>query len=329
MKIVFYNKTLISGGIEKCLELLSKDIYKDYEIDIVYTEDNILDPNIVNILKRYANVYKLDNQIINCDVCVWCYLYFDYYKLKNQIIANKNIAWIHSMPRILPDCLLDDVEFVNDMNDFICVSEAVKNKLNIKKESKVIFNFMDNNITALANEFNPFEGINQDTLKLSVVSRLSSGKGFERLLILVTQLKKENIPFSLKIVGKGRKKEQEIREWFKDYTEVEFVGYKENPYPYMKNADYLVQLSDDESWCNSITEAKILHTPVIVTNFESSKEQITNLENGIVIDLNDIDYSKYIELIIKNKNELKKSLKDFTYINDVLSWKKLFNEKDI
>ena len=325
MKIVFYNKTLISGGIEKCLELLTKEIYKNYDIDIVYTDDSILDPNIVNILKQYANVYKIENQTIICDVCVWCYLYFDYKKLKQLIKAKKNIAWIHSMPRILPNCLLDDNEFVNDMDNFVCVSNAVKNHLNIQKEGQVIHNFMDKDIKKLASAFNPYSDIDNNVLKLTVVSRLSSGKGFERLLLLTNTLKDKNINFSIKIVGKGRKKEQEIRNNFKDFQEVEFVGYQKNPYPYVKYADYLVQLSDDESWCNSITEAKILGTPVIVTNFESSKEQITNLENGIVIDLLDNNFEKYIEPILNNKQKLKDNLTDFHYENELNEWLHLFN----
>ncbi len=329
MKVVFYNKTLISGGIEKCLELLSKEIYKDYDIDIVYTDDSILDPNIVKILEQYANVYKLEDEIIDCDVCVWCYLYFDYNRLKNIIRAKRNIAWIHSMPRILPNCLLDSEEFINDMEEFICVSEAVKSNLNISKEGKVIYNFMANDIKELANTFNPFNGIDENTLKLSVVSRLSQGKGFDRLLILANALKERNIDFKILVIGKGRKREFEIKEAFKDFTEVEFVGYQENPYPYMKNADYLVQLSDDESWCNSITEAKILGTPIIVTNFQSSKEQVINLENGIVIDLNDTNYNQYIELIVSNKYKLKENLKSFEHKNNVDAWTSLFNKKDI
>lgn len=325
MKIVFYNKTLISGGIEKCLELLTKEIYKNYDIDIVYTDDSILDPNIVNILKQYANVYKLENQTIICDVCVWCYLYFDYKKLKQLIKAKKNIAWIHSMPRILPNCLLDDRDFVKDMDNFVCVSNAVKNHLNIQKEGQVIHNFMAKDIKELASIFNPYSDIDNNVLKLTVVSRLSSGKGFDRLLLLTNALKAKNIRFSIKIVGKGRKREQEIKDNFKNFKEVEFIGYQENPYPYIKYADYLVQLSDDESWCNSITEAKILGTPVIVTNFESSKEQITNLENGIVIDLLDTNFEKYIEPILNNKQKLKDNLTDFRYENELNEWLHLFN----
>ena len=325
MKIVFYNKTLLSGGIEKCIELLSKEIYRDYEIDIVYTVDDILDENIVNILKQYANVYKIEDQIIECDVMVWCYLYFDYHKLKKQIKAKKNIAWIHSMPRILPDCLLDDETFINDMDEIVCVSEAVKNNLNVSKEVIVIHNFVANNINELASTFNPFENING--LKLVSVSRLSRGKGFDRLLLLTNKLKEKNIDFNIKIIGKGRSTEKDIRESFKNIEEVEFVGYKENPYPYVKNADYLVQLSDDESWCNSITESKVLNTPVIVTNFESSKEQIKDLENGIVIPLEETNYDDYITRILDNKKVLRKNLESFEYKNELDKWLELLKKE--
>lgn len=327
MKIIFYNKTLISGGIEKCIEILSKYIYKDYELEIVYTDDTILDNNIVNILKQYAKVYKIeDNMKIECDLCIWCYLYFDYNKLKSIINAKKYIAWIHSMPRILPNCLLDDKNFVQDSDRFICVSEAVKNNLNICKEGEVIHNFMDPNIERLAMMENPFSKFKSNELKLAVVSRLSSGKGFERLFLLCNSLKDNNIDFKLLIVGKGRKREIEIKKKFSIFEEVEFVGYQENPYPYIKNADYLVQLSDDESWCNSITEAKILKTPVIVTNFESAKEQIKDLENGIIVDLKENNYNYVVNKILNNKDILKENLKAFSYKNEIDKWLEVFKD---
>ena len=326
MKIVFYNKTLVSGGIEKCIESLSKYIYKDYELEVVYTDTSKLDPNIVSILERYAKVYELKTGMcIECDLCIWCYLYFDYRKLKNIIHAREYITWIHSMPRILPDCLLDNIDFVNDCSRFICVSEAVKNHLEIDKEGEVIHNFMDENIRELGNEFNPFEGIDEDVLKLSVVSRLSNGKGFERLLNLVKSLKNNDIKFKLLIVGKGRAKEPEIRSWFESYEEVEFVGYKDNPYPYIKNSDYLVQLSDDESWCNSITEAKILDVPVVVTNFESAYEQIKDGINGIIVDLDIVDYSLTIDRMIGDKKNLKRNLEGFEFKNEISKWNDIFN----
>lgn len=326
MKIVFYNKTLISGGIEKCIEMLSKYIYKEHELEVVYTDDSILDDNIVSILKQYANVHKIDNnQIINCDLCIWCYLYFDYAQLKNIIRAKKYIAWIHSMPRILPNCLLDNKDFINDCFKFICVSNAVKNNLNISKPGEVIHNFIDTSKKIETNNYNPFENVPHDYLKLAVVSRLSSGKGFDRLFNLCNHLIKKEINFKVLIIGKGRSREFEIKNTFEPIKQVEFVGYKENPFPYIRYADYLVQLSDDESWCNSITESKLLGTPVIVTDFESSKEQIENNINGIIIPLTETNYSKYIEIIINQKEILRNNLKDFVYSNEIDKWLEILN----
>ena len=325
MKIVLFNKTIISGGIEKCIETLTKALKDDYEFEVCYYDDSIVDQNIVNIISKYAKVTKLtDGMKIKCDKCVWCFLYFDYDKYKNMIEADEYIAWIHSMPRILPDCLLDNEDFVNDCSEFVCVSEAVKNNLNISKKGIVIHNFLNDNILELSNEDNPLKDIDKDTLKLSVVSRISSGKGFERLLLLVKELEEEKIPYIINVIGKGRKREQEYKDLFKDYKNVVFVGYRDNPYNYVKNSDYLVQLSDDESWCNSITEAKVLGVPVVVTNFESSYEQIKDGYNGIMVDLDETDYKKVINRMLTEKEVLKNNLKDFKYSPEIKEWKEIF-----
>ena len=325
MKIVLFNKTIISGGIEKCIENLTKQLHGKYEFEVCYFDDSIVDQNIVNIISKYAKITKLtEGMKVKCDKCIWCYLYFDYYKYKDMIEADEYIAWIHSMPRALPDCLLDNKDFVNDCSKFICVSEAVKNNLNISKEGIVIHNFLNDNIIELSNEDNPLKDIDDNVLKLCVVSRISRAKGFERLFILVKELEKENIPYLINIIGKGRTREQQYRELFKDYKNVVFVGYRDNPYNYVKNSDYLVQLSDDESWCNSITEAKLLRVPVVVTNFESSHEQIKDGYNGIMVDLNETNYENVVKRMLTEKDKLKDNLKDFNYIPEVDKWIEIF-----
>lgn len=325
MKIVLFNKTIISGGIEKCIENLTKQLHGKYEFEVCYFDDSIVDQNIVNIISKYAKITKLtEGMKVKCDKCIWCYLYFDYYKYKDMIEADEYIAWIHSMPRILPDCLLDNKDFVNDCSKFICVSEAVKNNLNISKEGIVIHNFLNDNIVELSNEDNPLKNIDKNVLKLCVVSRISRAKGFERLFLLVKELEKENIPYIINIIGKGRTREQQYRELFKDYRNVIFVGYRDNPYNYVKNSDYLVQLSDDESWCNSITEAKLLRVPVVVTNFESSYEQIKDGYNGIMVDLDETNYENIVKRMLNEKEKLKENLKDFKYEPELDKWIEIF-----
>lgn len=108
MKIVFFNRSLMSGGIEKCIETLTYYLHQNYEIEIVYSHDDKLDPHIVKILSKYAKVTHLENKKIECDICIFCYLYFDYEQIVSQIIAKTYFCWIHSQPRALDNCLLDN-----------------------------------------------------------------------------------------------------------------------------------------------------------------------------------------------------------------------------
>ena len=323
LKIVFLNRSLMSGGIEKCIELLTLYLNKNHEIEILYLNDDKLDENMVKILSRYAKVSKLEGQIIKCDVCIFCYLYFDYNKIINQILAKKYWCWIHSKPRELPNCILDNKECICRTSEYICVSNEVLNKLNIEKQGIVIHNFIDPNIKKLADEKVENTKIEDDILKLVVVSRLSKGKGFERVEKLVKTLEERNIPYRLQIIGKGRAEEEKIRESLGKYKGVEFLGYQENPYKYIKQADYLLQLSDYETWGNAITESKAIGIPCIVTNFPVAKEQIEDEKNGIIVPLEIENYNFIIDKAIKMKKTLRKNLQNFKYDNEIEKWEQL------
>ena len=326
MKIVFYNETILSGGIEKCIESFASYFSNDYDIEIVYIDEKKLDSSVIEVLEKYATVHKLKkDEVIEADICIWCRLYMDYDKLKNQIKANKNYLWVHSRPRERQNCILDNDEFINNIDGIICVSDVVKEMLDIEKEAIVIHNFIPENILNLANEKieeNVFK--NKEKLKLVTVSRLSNGKGFDRVEKLAKMLKENNVDFEYIVVGKGRDKESEIKANLAKYQEIKFVGYKENPYPYIKNADYLVQLSDFETWGNVISEAKILGTPVIVTSFKTAYEQVEDDVNGVIVSLENTDFSNYLKRIIDNKEKYRNCLKNFVYNNEVDKWKKLF-----
>ena len=326
MKKVFYNETLMSGGIEKCIETLIEELHLMHDIEIVYVDEKKLDPKIVCVLEKKAYVHKINpGEVINADVCIWCRLYMDYETLSKQIIAKKNILWVHSKPREREDCVLDNERFLKSLDNIVCVSDTVKRQLQVTMSSTVIHNFLPNNIDELA-EAQIEEDVQADTkkLKLLTVSRLSKGKGFERVLILVKTLKKNNVDFEYIIIGKGRAEESRIRSMFQDIEEVRFIGYKENPYPYIKRTDYLVQLSDFETWGNVITEAKYLNTPVIVTNFESAYEQVTDEQNGIIIDLEETDYTQYLTRILNSNSKYRDNLRKFNYRNEIDKWEELF-----
>ena len=63
------------------------------------------------------------------------------------------------------------------------------------------------------------------------------------------------------------------------------MGLKENPYPYMSKADIYVQTSIFEGFGMTIAEAKLLHRPVVSTNFDVVHDQIIDHQNGLIAEM--------------------------------------------
>jgi glycosyltransferase involved in cell wall biosynthesis len=70
---------------------------------------------------------------------------------------------------------------------------------------------------------------------------------------------------------------------------------------FIADADYLVQLSDTESFCYSLVESLTLGTPVITTFLPVLGELGIRAEHGIIIPLNEFDFDKYVPLLEKGK----------------------------
>ena len=157
---------------------------------------------------------------------------------------------------------------------------------------------------------------------------------FERALILVSATR---IPAPDK--GENEKRMRRLAEMLNE-AEIPFVwfnfseGQIPNPprrmvnmglemdiQPYIRSADYLVQLSDSECWSYSILEALINRTAVIVTPFPSGKEMgIEDGVNGYVVPYDmDFDVTKL----------LKVPSFTYDYINITIKrqWEKIFSQK--
>ena len=91
----------------------------------------------------------------------------------------------------------------------------------------------------------------------------------------------------------------ELMDMILDQPNIDRIGSKENPFPYMKNSDFIIVLSDFESWGNSITESLIIGTPVIATNFDTAHEQIKDGINGWILNKNMKELEKIKELTIE------------------------------
>ena len=94
------------------------------------------------------------------------------------------------------------------------------------------------------------------------------------------------------------------------------LGARSNPFPYIKKADYFVLTSQYEGKPIVVEEAKVLHTPIIVTNYSSAKNQVSE-KMGVVVDNTDEKLIEQISNVIKSDSQLERIRKsNASYIYD-------------
>ena len=103
--------------------------------------------------------------------------------------------------------------------------------------------------------------------------------------------------------------EDNMQEW------VIILGKKENPYPFIKFCDWYIQPSKFEGKAVTVQEAQILNKPVIITDYATSKSQLRNGIDGIIVPLDNYNCANMISKIIKNSS-LKNTLIENTKASD-------------
>ena len=140
-------------------------------------------------------------------------------------------------------------------------------------------------------------------------------------LIKAYSLIEKNIKEKLYIIGEGRHKDNLIKlcEELNIKDRVIFLGFKENPYPWLREASLFIHSSKFEGLPTVMVEALILEKLIIATNCPTGpKEILDNGKNGILVEVGDIkELAISIEKLLKsNKKEyyiknLKEKIKEF------------------
>lgn len=214
----------------------------------------------------------------------------------------KKVAWIHTEMK-------DKEEFAsafksfdeavlcyNEFDRIISVAETVKERfmqIADLKDSKceVLYNV---NETGYIIEKSHDK---QDIIKKSCgifnlvsVGRLIPVKCFEQLINIHKRLVDAGIKNNLYIVGEGpehQNLQRQIDELNLNDT-CNLLGFDENPYKYVSNADLFVCSSNKEGFSTSVTEALVLGVPVVSTNVSGAKELLGNEnEFGVVTDIDE------------------------------------------
>lgn len=125
----------------------------------------------------------------------------------------------------------------------------------------------------------------RNDVNLVTVCRLSNQKALDRYIKAHAKLERRGIHSKVYIVGDGPERENLEKLIKENKVQKSFilVGEKENPYPYIKNADYFCLLSYYEGYGMVVEEAKILNKNIIITD-TAAKEGVQGYDKAIVLE---------------------------------------------
>ena len=148
---------------------------------------------------------------------------------------------------------------------------------------------------------------NKNVINMVSVGKLVPSKGYDRLLRIHNKLIKEGFAIHTYILGIGEY-EEEFRKFIKE-NDLEdsftLLGYKKNPYKYVKNCDLYVCSSRREGFSTAVTESLIVGTPVISTECSGAVELLgEHDEYGVVVGNNEEALYEGIKDLLSNKEKI-------------------------
>jgi len=308
-------KTIFDDGTE---EYKLKSVIKRlaFRFKKVRSENELLKNNLYHsqlkaLCKAKCCDIKLDLSVYDCVISaeeVQCNYFLAY-----NVIAKKKIGYIHPDYNNVPYDKRIDRKALSKL-DYICAtSEANANSI------KRAISSLENKVVGVPNPIGVdsiIQKANQpmhcvfstEVVNIVTVCRLDNTyKALDRLILVAQKMKDNGDKFVWRIVGEGDYGET-MRKDIKKYDlqdNIIMMGYLENPIPMVNKSDLFVLQSYSEGYPMSVNEALAVDTPVLVTNYPSSAEQVENKVTGYIAE-NDFD-SVYeaLHYVINNKQELK------------------------
>lgn len=246
------------------------------------------------------------------------------YYVIDKVNAKRKILWVHNDYSRLVEGKGFDRPYFEKADQVVtiseqCVRELAKAFPDLSDKFTCIYNLNpENKIREKALAFYPEEYRSYKGLKLISIGRLNYQKGFDYAINAAKILKDKSIDFSWFIIGSG-----ELRQTLEDQIrllgvekEIHLLGERENPYPYIQNADIVVQTSRFEGKSIVLDEAKILYKPIITTDYVSVHDQIKNGKSGMIVPIDSSSIADGILQLIKNPGLQEKLVNELKTIPD-------------
>ncbi len=359
-EIIIFMPTINGGGVEKNFFLitnyLSTKFSKISVISLSSEQKKKLKPGIQfisinNSLIKYLGrrtkfiicLLLLSKSIFfNKNITVFCFQGLAYCTILCKIFFTKIVIRSNSSPSGWSQNFFKKIlyKLIYNMADKIIV-----NSLDFQKELKKKFNL---NSQCIYNPLNKKEIIKKSKEKIKIkfykkndfkiisVARFSEQKDHFCLIKSINLLKKKYKNIKVLLIGSGEKKQKikNLIDMLKLDKHFKLLGFKKNPYPYIKKSDIFVLSTKFEGLPNVLLEAITLNKLVISSNCPTGPSEILDNGNGgLLFKVKDHkQLSQKIIFAIKNKKKCakkilfaKKRLQRFDFSKNLLKYFNVLN----
>ena len=225
----------------------------------------------------------------------------------NYVQARCKCVWIHTditaAPSFQPRTFFDTFY---TYAWYIFVSEgtrqrAMKRYPFLCHKSVVLHNCLDREaLVRLAQHTTEVPAVPTHGVKLITVANVRAEKGYQRMVDTARLLAQQGLDFTWLCIGSTPDASllSSLRKQIAAYgleTRFQLLGFHENPYPYVCQADAFILLSDYEAWPLAMAEAMLLGIPPIATDSAGAREHIRHGENGLLCGFDPSDAAQAIQ----------------------------------
>ena len=261
------------GGIETWVYYIAKK-YNIGQITLLYSR---ADEEQLKRLEPHIKTIKYTGQQVKCNKIIFTMAQY----VVRELYDNAKERYLIVHPNYGKVYVYGFEKFPN-MNKVYAVSDIARDCLKKLTEQEVF------------TLYNPVEVDKpKKLLKLISATRLTQEKGAERIQKLSEEMDKKGIPY-IWLIFTDRPPEKVSKN-------IILMQPRYNMSDYIVQADYGVQLSDDESYCLFVHECLKLKVPVIVTDLPVYREcNITDKEaHFLKLDMSNLDVDKIYNNIPK------------------------------
>lgn len=207
--------------------------------------------------------------------------YSPYYVI-DKVEADRKVMWYHNGAYEKTGKKNErDKRYYEKFDFIVAVSSDCKKVLQTKFEFPegklvVLRNICD--VSAVREKADMFipPSFDDNDLHLVTVGRMTKEKGPDIAVEVCKKLCDRGMPIKWHWVGDGNQRaaiEKKVQEYGLQKHFI-FEGNQVNPYPYIKSADVYVQPSYYEAYSTTVTEAKVLRKPIVVTDVGGMRDQL-------------------------------------------------------